>query len=115
MNGPLHSVVTGGLTALVDLGASDHRGDAEGPTSRQKPSARGSRVEVGEAEFDEAGAHGHLCACCRHRCDGSNCTRPLFRKLQMKRRGRGDEERTSIEVARCFVLALTRADASRAS
>ena len=47
-----------------------------GPTSRQKPSARGSRVVVGEEEFDEAGARGHLCACCRHRCDGNNCTSP---------------------------------------
>ena len=101
--------------ALADLGASDHRGNAKDRTFRQKPSARGSRVEVGEAEFDETSARGHLCACCRHRRDGSNCMGPLLRKLQMKRRGRGDEERTSIEFARCFVLALTRADASRAS
>ena len=37
---------------------------------------------VGEAEFDETGARGHLCACCRHRRDGSNCMGPRLRKLQ---------------------------------
>ena len=85
-----------------------------GHLGRSHP-ARGSRVVVGEAEFDETGARGHLCACCRHRRDGSNCMGPRLRKLQTKRRGRGDEERTSIEVARCFVLALARTDASTAS
>ena len=85
------------------------RRDAEGRTSRQKPSAQGSRVVVGEAEFGETGVCGHLCAGCRHRRDRSNCIGPLLRKLQMTRCGRGDEERTSIVVARCFVLGLARA------
>ena len=85
------------------------RRDAEGRTSRPKPSAQRSYVVVGEAEFGETGVSSHICAGCRHRRDRSNCMGPLLEKLKMTRRGRGDEERTFIEVARCFVLGLARA------
>ena len=105
VDGPLRAVATGRLMALVDWAPQRRRGpDIWAEAIRARVSRGGW-----EAEFGETSMCGHLCARCRHRRGGSNCMGPLLRKLKMTRRGRGDEERTSIVVARCFVLGLARA------